>query len=695
LAIYHCSVKVISRSQGRSATGAAAYRSGEKITDERTGLVHDYTRKSGIDYADILAPIDAPSWVHDRSTLWNEVELIEKRKDSQVCREVEVALPVELTSEENQKLVRGFINNEFVQNGMVADLAIHHAKGENPHGHILLTTRTMSADGFGQKNRDWNKKELLETWRKSWETHTNLALEKAGHKQKIDHRTLEAQGIERIPQIHIGPKVCEMEKRGIRTDIGQKASDIFDANEKIISLQKHKEAIEHERTLDIEKIQNNRRAGESDRTTCPSVNEPGRSDDGATRTTAKSQRDPLRELDSSADEHSQSVGDSRTGSQSNSASADQCSQPSNQRHTSWFAEHGVDQSVDFDTASDGAYDRILDLSRPANRHTRREHMAQFQDKPLDRSYLAVRRQLKAMGCETYEVGIRSRDGRMMSRTWTSDEVLKSVSWLKRENAKGADIYVRPAGDKNQGIVLVDDVNQSQLEKMKSKGYEPATVVETSPQNYQAWVRISKDPIEPELATAISKGMAKHFEADENSADWRHYGRLAGFTNRKPEHTTAQGRNPWVLCHESSGKHASRGDETVQTISKQVEEFKVEKEQQTRLEQAINARQGASRSNPIQTYQNQLKSLIKRFGADLDLSRADYTICSSMAKSGYSKDQLVKTLEQASPELVNRKASHELDYCTRTVEAAFKNPQVQAHLNSEQENTKSKSRGFSR
>jgi len=164
--------------------------------------------------------------------------------------------------------------------------------------------------------------------------------------------------------------------------------------------------------------------------------------------------------------------------------------------------------------------------------------------------------------------------------------------------------------------------------------------------------------------------------------------LLGFTNRKPEHTTAQGCNPWVLCYESSGKNASRGDETVQTILKRIDDFKVEREQKTRREDALNAPQGALKSNPIQTYQNQFKSLTERYGADMDLSRADYMICSSMVKSGYSKDQLIKTLEQASPELVTRKVSHELDCCKRTVEAAFKNAQVQ-------DNTTSKSRGFSR
>ena len=657
--------------------------------------MHDYTRKSGVDYTEILAPVCAPHWVDDRSTLWNHIEQLEKRKDSRLCREVEVALPVELTAKENQKLVRDFVKNQFVENGMVADIAIHNAKGENPHAHILLTTRSISADGFGSKNRDWNKKELLETWRKSWEVHTNAALKQAGINQKIDHRTLEAQGIDRIPQIHMGPKVCEMEKRGIQTHIGQKAADIIKANEKIISLQEYKEAIEHERTLDIEKSQNNRRASESNRTTSASVDEPSRSNSGATRTATSGEQNPLPGLDSSADEHSQSMGDSRERSQSSSTPTAQRNQPNDQSRKPWFTENDLDQSDDFDVAYGGAYERILDLARPAHRHSRGGNVAQSQDKSLDRSYLAVRRQLKAIGCEAYEIGVRGREGQMVSRTWTSEEVLKSVSWLKRENAKGADIYVRPAGEKNQGIVLVDDVNQTQLERMKSKGYEPATVVETSPQNYQAWIRVSKNPIEPKLATAISKGIATHFEADQNSADWRHFGRLAGFTNRKPEHTTAQGRNPWVLCHESNGKRASRGDETVQVITKRLSEQQAQGELKIRLKAALNASEGASKTKPIPTYQNQLKSLVGCFGADLDLSRADYMICSNMAKAGYSKDQLVKTLEQASPGLVTRKASHELDYCQRTVEAAFKNPEVQAHLKLQQENTKSKSRGFSR
>ena len=234
MAIYHFSTKIIKRSAGRSATAAAAYRSGAKIVDERTGLAHDYSRKSDVYLTSILAPENAPTMT--RSELWNLVETSEKRKDSQVAREIEVALPRELTATQMNVLINEYAHSQFVSRGMIADVAIHNATGDTPHAHILLTTREITADGFGQKNRDWNQKDLVKTWREEWEKHANQALEKAGHKARIDHRTLEAQGIERIPQIKLGPNVIEMERRGIKTDRGEKARQIKQKNAKIIDL---------------------------------------------------------------------------------------------------------------------------------------------------------------------------------------------------------------------------------------------------------------------------------------------------------------------------------------------------------------------------------------------------------------------------------------------------------------------------
>ena len=209
MAIYHLRATMISRSQGRSATAAAAYRVAERIEDRRTGLTFDYAARGGVDHTEILAPDHAPDWVRDRSELWNRVEEAETRKNSQVAREVRVALPAELTHAQRLELVREFVRSQFVDRGMVADIALH-APGRigderNHHAHILLTTREVDAEGsvsdggsvprggFTTKNRDWNKVEVLEGWREAWARDSNAALERVGIEDRVDHRTLVAQ----------------------------------------------------------------------------------------------------------------------------------------------------------------------------------------------------------------------------------------------------------------------------------------------------------------------------------------------------------------------------------------------------------------------------------------------------------------------------------------------------------------------
>lgn len=197
MAIYHLRATMISRSQGRSATAAAAYRVAERIEDRRTGLTFDYAARGGVDHTEILAPDHAPDWVRDRSELWNRVEESETRKNSQVAREVRVALPDELTHAQRVALVRDYAQAQFVDRGMVADIALHAPGREgderNHHAHILLTTREVDADGFTTKNRDWNKVEVLEGWREAWARDSNAALERAGIEDRVDHRTLVAQ----------------------------------------------------------------------------------------------------------------------------------------------------------------------------------------------------------------------------------------------------------------------------------------------------------------------------------------------------------------------------------------------------------------------------------------------------------------------------------------------------------------------
>lgn len=197
MAIYHLRASVISRSAGRSATAAAAYRSAAQIEDRRTGLSFDYSKRGGVDHTEILAPEHAPDWARDRAELWNRVEEAETRKNSQVAREIRVALPAELTHAQRVELVQGFCQQEFVDRGMVADIALHAPGREgddrNHHAHILLTTREIGPEGFTSKNRNWNAVEVLEGWRRAWAQESNRALERSGIEDRIDHRTLVAQ----------------------------------------------------------------------------------------------------------------------------------------------------------------------------------------------------------------------------------------------------------------------------------------------------------------------------------------------------------------------------------------------------------------------------------------------------------------------------------------------------------------------
>ena len=203
MAIYHCCVKIIGRSSGRSSVAAAAYRAGQKMTNERDGITHDYTRKIGVAHSEIMLPSHAPSEYNDRAQLWNAVEKIERRLDSQTAREVEVALPIEFSLDDNIQLVRNYIADNFTDKGMCADYSIHD-NANNPHAHILLTMRDVSPSGFENKNRDWNNKNLLEQWRENWANECNRALVEMGVQSRIDHRSLEAQGVERMPTIHVG-----------------------------------------------------------------------------------------------------------------------------------------------------------------------------------------------------------------------------------------------------------------------------------------------------------------------------------------------------------------------------------------------------------------------------------------------------------------------------------------------------------
>ena len=256
MAIYHCQMQKLTRNKGKSAVAASAYRSGEKLTNKYDGITHNYTNRKDIPYSEIILPPNAPPQFQNRATLWNEVEKKEKSKNAVLAREFNIALPIELTLEQQITLIRDYTKSVFVNDGMCADISIHDKNDGNPHAHIMLTCRPLSSEenkGDGiwgdkeKKNRlkdkdgnyiydnatkkykcgksikltKWDSFDFVPMCRERWAYFANEALKKAGHDERISHESLAAQGItDRKPQKHLGAKATAMERRGEATEIG-------------------------------------------------------------------------------------------------------------------------------------------------------------------------------------------------------------------------------------------------------------------------------------------------------------------------------------------------------------------------------------------------------------------------------------------------------------------------------------------
>lgn len=228
MAIYHFSVKNISRSDGRSAVACAAYRSGEKLIDQRQGKEQDYTRKTGVEFTKIYAPEHTNPELLERNQLWNTVEKVENRKNSQLAREFEIAFPQELNQEQRQKMLDELCQKIVERHGVVVDAAIHAphtASGSderNYHAHILLTTRSINEHGeLGNKTREFNDhgKQQVEHWREKFAELCNHHLEQIGSLERVDHRSYKAQGLVLEATQHEGSKVTLLRRQGIDTEI--------------------------------------------------------------------------------------------------------------------------------------------------------------------------------------------------------------------------------------------------------------------------------------------------------------------------------------------------------------------------------------------------------------------------------------------------------------------------------------------
>ncbi|MGV8952474.1 MAG: MobQ family relaxase [Cypionkella sp.] len=506
MASYHFSAKMIGRSAGKSAIAAAAYRAGTALTCPESGRVFDYSRKGGVEASFILAPVGGPTWATDRQALWSAVQAKESRKNSQLAREIILAIPHELDAAAGAALVREWVQAYLVVMGMTADVAIHYpdARDEedplNRHAHIMLTTREFDAgqvDGWAKnKARSWNEHALIDQWRESWAAAQNAAFVSRGLDVRVDHRSLtdqraaaEAAGDEigaillaRDPEPRMGVAAGNMEQKA------------------------------RERGYDV-----TTELGDAVRA-------------------SRAQRAALEALVVHVREAESEVMD-----------------------------------AEFDVALDDIVQALpseVMALEPAPAPVAVEVVAPVPvlaaDPPAvdgrDRTRIAMERHLRGLGLDQVEISIV--DGKHDTVTlMTPAEVLEALPRLKRANQAGYSIFVRGPRDRDHDVILLDDISAFTSTVMKRDGREPAALVETSPGNYQAWLKLG-EPMSAELRGMAALDLARRYQGDTAAADGKQSGRLAGFTNPKLKYKDHLGRSPFVLLHSYAGKVVTAAREMI-------------------------------------------------------------------------------------------------------------------------------------
>ncbi len=312
----------------------------------------------------------------------------------------------------------------------------------------------------------------------------------------------------------------------------------------------------------------------------------------------------------------------------------------------------------------------------------------------DRTTEVVRAHLAGMGAERYDVGVydRRNDAMLLRREWTPAQVEASVGWFKGMNAQGRDIYIRPTG--SSGLYIVDDVPAATVARMRAEGYAPATVVETSPGNHQAWVRVSDAPLSKGEGTAVARALAERFGGDLNSANWRHMGRLAGFTNRKEEHRQPDGRYPYVRLRDAGGERAAAAPAILDRARDQATQGRhaaAEKSggvagesPQERAGRRVAFSRPLAGEGPVsplgREYVHRAQRLLERYpnAALTDLHRLDWMVTRDLARAHpeADKDALMRAIGEGSPRIEERKRGHVYDYAERTTRYVLLDPDVE-------------------
>jgi hypothetical protein len=270
-----------------------------------------------------------------------------------------------------------------------------------------------------------------------------------------------------------------------------------------------------------------------------------------------------------------------------------------------------------------------------------------------------------------EVALReAQSGAVVKRSWSAQELEQSVAWLKRMNARGHDVFIRPEGE--HGLVLVDGLQRADLARMAEEGFAPAAAIEASPERFQAWVKLSARPLPVEVREAAVRALAEHYAGTREKASSRSWGRLAGFTNQQPGHTR-DGRQPYVLEHESPGRVAAAAPMFLEHVGEGLERA-------ARLEAIQAAPDHVWQRDALVVYRQQAQRVLARHGLDaVDFERMDWAIAMHLAKSGhYSRTEIERALREGSPHIEHGQPGGIEDYARRMAEQAWNAPEVLEH-----------------
>jgi hypothetical protein len=279
-----------------------------------------------------------------------------------------------------------------------------------------------------------------------------------------------------------------------------------------------------------------------------------------------------------------------------------------------------------------------------------------------------------MKCAQYKLGVFCRDKKEMEIKYSLQDkhVLQLIPWLRSENSKGKDIFIGQSNNVDRALILIDDLSSHNLGLMRQRGVNPACVLETSPNNFQAWVSLGTEPMPKEQRKIVAACLAKEFGGDPASTDANHFGRLAGFTNNKPKYLTNDGY-PVVLCHCASGQHAQKSEEIRKwAIIRSANETRMKELKKPSINPSPNEKRGSLDPDlAYARYFSQWLKTVKFQKKSEDYSRGDFAVTCRMLKEGYSKKEIIESIINCSPDLKRRKPNHCLDYASRTVEAALK------------------------